>query len=327
MDIGRMDPELLDGLKRLQAAMPLGHNLTDDLEGTRQAAASRNALLKEGFTLPDDVTLELVSFTGSQGHRVELRMMRPKQPKNPAMPLVYWMHGGGYILGSAGQDDPLMAKFAHELGCVAVSVEYRLAPETPYPGPLNDCYEGLCHLVENAASYQIGADRIVIGGASAGAGLAAGLALRVRDQADFNLVGQVLLYPMIDDTNVAPASDTLANTAVWSREANLFGWTSYLGTSPGGAGIAAYAAPARATDLSGLPPTYLPVGELDLFLDEDIAYAQRLLAAGNACELHVFPGAVHGFNGFMPMARISQICNQEIAAFVAKVFGEKPMLG
>ncbi|MDA9230897.1 alpha/beta hydrolase [Alphaproteobacteria bacterium] len=318
MDFGRIDPELLDGLKRLQAAMPLGHNLADDLAGTRQAAASRNAILKEGFTLPEDVTLEVISFTGSQGHSVELRSMRPKQPTSPTLPLVYWMHGGGYILGSADQDDPLMAKFAHELGCIAVSVDYRLAPETPYPGPLNDAYEGLCHLVENAETYPIDTDRMVIGGASAGAGLAAGLALRVRDEAAFGLAGQVLLYPMIDDTNVAAPSDTLENTAVWSREANLYGWTSYLGTTPGGPDIAEYAAPARATDLSGLPPTYLPVGALDLFLDEDMDYAQRLLKAGNACELHIFPGAVHGFNGFMPMARISQICNQEIMAFVAK---------
>ena len=319
MDFSRIDPELHDGLKMLQAAMPLGANLTDDLAGTRAAASARNGMMMADFTLPDDVVLEVVRFTGSDGHQVDMRMMRPKQPATTPMPLFYWMHGGGYILGSAQQDDPLMARFASQLGCVAVSVDYRLSPETAFPGPHNDCYEGLVHLIDKAANFQIDSQRIAIGGASAGGGLAAGLALRVRDEGTAKLVGQVLLYPMINDRNVAPPSATLENTAVWSREGNLFGWTSYLGKTPGGDDVPAYAAAARAEDLSGLPPTYLPVGELDLFLDEDIDYAHRLLKAGNACELHVFPGAVHGFNGFMPNARISQICNQEIASFVARV--------
>jgi acetyl esterase/lipase len=315
----RIDPELVEGLKKLQAAMPLGGNLADDLPASRASAAARNSVLFSAYELPENVTQEVITITSAQGHDIALRMMRPSELGGAPRPLVYWMHGGGYILGSAEQDDSLMAKFASELGCIGVSVEYRLAPETPYPGPHNDCFEGLMHLADNAAQYHIDTTRIIIGGASAGGGLAAGLALRVRDEAAFTLAGQVLLYPMIDDRNIAQPDAEHENTLVWSREANLFGWTSYLGQQPGGEGIAAYAAAARAEDVSGLPPTYLPVGELDLFLDEDIVYAHRLLQAGVACELHIFPGAIHGFNGFVPEARISRICNQEIADFVARM--------
>ncbi len=315
----RVDPELLDGLAMLKAAMPLGANLGDDLPASRAAAAARNGLLLSNFEMPDNVTQEVIMVSGSDGHQIALRMMRPTHLGDAPVPLVYWMHGGGYVLGSAAQDDALMARFASQLGCIGVSVEYRLAPEHPFPAPHNDCYDGLMHLVDKAADYHIDTTRIALGGASAGGGLAAGLALRVRDQAPISLVGQVLLYPMIDDRNIAQPDADHENTPVWSREANLFGWTSFLGHAPGGDGVSAYAAAARADDLSGLPPTYLPVGDLDLFLDEDIAYAQRLSQAGVACELHVFPGAIHGFNGFVPEARMSKICNQEIADFVARV--------
>jgi acetyl esterase/lipase len=317
--LDRIDPELLEGLKKLQAAMPLGANLADDLPAARAAAAARNAVLFSVHEMPENVTQEILTITCAQGHEIDLRMMRPRALGTTPRPLVYWMHGGGYVLGSAEQDDALMAKFAHELGCIGVSVDYRLAPETPYPGPHEDCFEGLMHLVNNAEKYHIDTARIVIGGASAGGGLAAGLALRVRDEAAITLAGQALLYPMIDDRNVIQPDAQHENTPVWSREANLFGWTCFLGQQPGGDGVDAYGAAARAADLAGLPPTYLPVGDLDLFLDEDILYAHRLSQAGVACELHVFPGAIHGFNGFMPEARMSRICNQELADFVARM--------
>ena len=195
---------------------------------------------------------------------------------------------------------------AAALGCYAASVEYRLAPETAYPGPLEDCYEGLAHLLAHADALGIDKNKVIIGGVSAGGGLCAGLALLIRDRGLCSPLGQVLIYPMIDDTNIAPASDALPDTYVWSRHYNKFGWQAYLGDLFGGDAVPIYAAPARADDLSGLPPTYMPVGDLDLFLDENIAYAQKLTRAGVPTHFHIVPGAFHGFNGFVPDADVSK---------------------
>ena len=144
----------------------------------------------------------------------------------------------------------------------------------------------------------------------------------MRDRGAFSLLGQLLLYPMIDDRNIAAASETHADTLVWTRSSNLFGWKSYLGDLFGSNDIPIYAAPARATDLSGLPPTYLPVGDLDLFLDENIAYAEKLIRGGTPTHFHIFPGAYHGFNAFAPEAPASMACNAEIFSFIAKMLDE-----
>lgn len=151
--------------------------------------------------------------------------------------------------------------------------------------------------------------RIAIGGASAGGGLAAGLALLARDRAEVEVAFQLLIYPMIDDRNIAPASEKVPDALVWTRENNLMGWRAYLGREPGGADVSPYAAAARAIDLTGLPPAYISVGDLDLFLDENITYARRLLAAGVPTEFHMYPDAFHGFNGFVPGAAISRRFN------------------
>ena len=227
------------------------------------------------------------------------------------LPALLWIHGGGYVLGSVERDDLLASHLAKVSQCVVASVEYRLAPEHPFPAPVEDCYTALKWLAANAGELGVDPSRIAIGGASAGGGLAAGLALVARDRAEVELAYQLLIYPMIDDRNVAPASESLADTYVWTRENNLMGWQSYLGRKPGGDDVSPYAAAFRATDLRGLPPAYIPVGDLDLFLDENINYAQRLLAAGVPTELHVYPGAYHGFNGFAPGAEIAQRFNAE----------------
>ncbi|HXC38857.1 MAG TPA: alpha/beta hydrolase fold domain-containing protein, partial [Burkholderiales bacterium] len=149
----------------------------------------------------------------------------------------------------------------------------------------------------------------VVSGASAGGGLAAGLALLARDRGEIKLKGQMLIYPMIDDSNVAPATAERPDTLLWTRENNRVGWLSYLGVTPGSAGVSPHAAATRATDLSNLPPAYISVGDIDLFRDEDIAYAQRLLAAGIPTELHVYPGGYHGFNGIVPNSGIARRFN------------------
>ena len=246
-----IDPDLLAGLERL-ARTNSGFDVATDLESVRRASEARDDALVAQLGAPEDIVQETISVTSRDGHIIDLRICRPADVCDP-LPVFYWMHGGGYVLGSARQGDAFTLRAASELGMFAVSVEYRLAPETPYPGPLEDCYEGLAHLVGNAGTFNLDADKIIIGGVSAGGGLCAGLALLVRDRGAFSVLGQLLLYPMIDDRNIAATSDTLPDTLVWTRAANLFGWQSYLGDLYGSNDIPIYAAPARATDLSGLP--------------------------------------------------------------------------
>ncbi len=315
-----IDPDLLPGLERLAQANG-GFDVAMDLEGARRASEARDDALLTKLYIPEGVVQETLSITSRHGHIIDLRICRPADVFGP-QPVFYWMHGGGYVMGSARQGDAFTLRAASQLGMFAVSVEYRLAPETPYPGPLEDCYEGLTHLAENADALNLDNDKIIIGGVSAGGGLCAGLGLLVRDRSAFSLLGQLLLYPMIDDRNIAATSDTLADTLVWTRAANLFGWQSYLGDLFGSSDIPIYAAPARATALSGLPPTYLPVGDLDLFLDENIAYAHKLTRGGIPTNFHVFPGAYHGFNAFAPEAPASVACNAEIFSFIAKLLEE-----
>ena len=234
---------------------------------------------------------------------VSVRVHREKSAKG-LLPCIYWMHGGGLILGRNIGDDPRFDRWCPRLGCVGVSVEYGLAPESKYPGPVEDCYAGLKWLHAHAEELGIDATRIGIGGASAGAGLAAGLALLVRDRGELPLAFQALIYPMIDDRQITVSSGW--NDPVWPPTANRYGWDSYLGSLKGDA-VPCYAAAARASDLRGLPPTYISVGALDGFADEDVDYANRLRHAGVPLELHVYPGAPHGFDGLTPGTAIAQI--------------------
>ena len=199
-----------------------------------------------------------------------------------------------------------MVEYAVQLGCVVVSVEYRLAPEHPHPAPVEDCYAGLVWTAKNAAELGIDPDRLAVGGLSAGGGLAAGTVLLARDRGGPALAFQLLVCPMLDDRNVTPSSHEFAEAVVWNRAANLFGWTALLGDAAGTDEVSPYAAPARATDLSGLPPAYIDVGELEVFRDECVDYAQRLVQAGVSTEFHLYPGAFHGFDGMIPDAEISR---------------------
>lgn len=221
------------------------------------------------------------------------------QPTNGATPLpaLLWIHGGGYVLGSADQDDRQVKSIVSAVGCAAVSVDYRLAPETPHPGPVEDCYAALKWLYIHAEELGVDTTRLAIGGASAGGGLAAGLGLLTRDRGEVPLAFQLLIYPMLDDRTVtAREPHPYTGEYVWTPDANRFGWTALLGQEPGGPDVSPYAAAARADHLGGLPPTYISVGALDLFLEEDLEYARRLMRAGVPTELHVYPGAFHGFN-------------------------------
>jgi acetyl esterase/lipase len=246
---------------------------------------------------------------------VLIAVARPTSPSGP-VPGYLTIHGGGYIGGSYEADKPRLDHLVSTYGCVAVSVEYRLAPDTPYPGPLDDCFGALRYMVDNATELGIDRARVAVGGASAGGGLAAGLALLARDRG-IALTHQHLIYPMIDDRQTTASSQW--KVPVWTSGMNTFGWQSYLGDLYGTDDIPPYAAASRAADLGGLPPAYVHVGTLDGFLHEDIDYAARLLAAGVHTELHVYPGAPHGFDGLGAGTPLADAANATSEAALAKV--------
>jgi acetyl esterase/lipase len=256
------------------------------------------------------ITTRDVRVPGPAGDPDVLVRVYSPPPGATAKPCVYWIHGGGYIFGSIDTSDLRCVQMAELLDCVVVSVEYRLAPEHPFPAPLEDCYAGLKWAASNAAELGIDTTRIAVVGQSAGGGLAAGLALLVRDRGELPLAYQLLIYPMIDDRNATTSSHLV--TKVWTREANHLGWHCYLGREPGGPDVSPYAAAARAVDLRGLAPAFIGVGTLDVFRDENIDYARRLLEAGVPTELHVYPGAPHGFEGLAPQAAVSQQFSRDI---------------
>lgn len=253
--------------------------------------------------IPSTVTVDDHHIDADDGHQILVRTYRPGTPNGAAL---YWIHGGGLVLGDVAMDDGHCAAIADELNIVVASVDYRLAPEFPYPTPLDDCSRGFEWFVGHSDKFGVDSSRVALGGGSAGAGIAAGLALRARDQATAQPCFQLLRYPMIDDRNTTPSSHEITDTRVWNRPANLIGWAAYLAGQNGTADVDAYAAPARATDLTGLPPAIVTVGALDMFLDEDISYAQAMLRAGVPVELHVYPGAFHGSDTMVPHADASQ---------------------
>lgn len=199
-----------------------------------------------------------------------------------------------------------MLDWAEELGLAVISVEYRLAPETPHPGQIEDVYAGLVWTAAHASDLGVDPARIVVAGGSAGGGLTAALALLARDRGGPAILGQMPLYPMLDDRNDTVSARQLVGRGVWDRTANDTGWTALLGESRGGPEVSPYAAPARASDLSGLPPVFIDVGSAETFRDEAVAYATRIWAAGGVAELHVWPGAFHGFDLLAPWAQVSQ---------------------
>jgi acetyl esterase/lipase len=242
---------------------------------------------------------------------VPVRVHRPAGVDG-ALPAIVTIHGGGYVIGTYDMDDVLHDEWGPELNTVGVSVEYRLAPETPYPGPVEDCYAALRWTHEHAEELGVDRTRVGVYGLSAGGGLASGLALLARDRGEFPLAFQLLDCPMLDDRQVTPSLGA-AGLYVWDAQSNDFGWRSYLGDLYGSADVPPYAAAARATDLVGLPPTCVVVGAIDGFRDEDIDYARRLNQAGVPCELHVIAGLPHAYQ-LVPDAhavRLAEHCKKD----------------
>jgi acetyl esterase/lipase len=254
-----------------------------------------------------ETDVEVLTLAGGAG----IRLHRPPGQEGSAAVLL-WIHGGGYVLGHAQQDDKLCRRFSRRLGITVASVEYRLAPEHPFPAALEDCYAALTRL---AALPAVDSARIAIGGASAGGGLAAALALLARDRGEIKPALQLLTYPMLDDRATAE-SGARRNYRLWTESSNRFGWASYLGDAD-----PAVAVPARRPDLSGLPPTWIGVGTLDLFYRENLVYAERLKAAGVPCTIEVVPGAFHGFAHVAPRVAVSRAFFDSQCASLRKALG------
>ncbi len=293
--------EMINGLREAGTMLPI----TDD--DLRQGGAFEVAEL---------------SVPGPPGApEISLVVCRPTGVPVPTA-AIYYAHGGGMIIGNSRTGLPDLLGWTRDMSVTVVSVEYRLAPEHPHPAPVEDCYAGLVWLADHAAELGVDPTRIVVGGTSAGGGLAAALALMARERGGPELVGQLLLSPMLDDRDNTPSTVQMAGLGVWDRTANRTGWSALLGDEVGGPDVSPFAAPARAGDLSGLPPAFIDVGSAETFRDEDVAFASRIWQAGGSAELHVWPGGFHGFDLMAPQAALSQAARDARARWLRRLLGD-----
>lgn len=266
---------------------------------------------------PPAIEPEQLCIQGRNG-APDVRVMIFDPPGRATRAAILHMHGGGMVLGYTPSNDMANAAMAVALGVMIVSVDYRLAPEAPFPGPQEDCMAALDWIVANAAARRIDASRIAVMGDSAGGCLAASVALMARDEGKVSLRAQFLTYPMLDHRTGTEQQPGLPHTGdfIWTRPSNRFGWEALRGDYTCDDERAGWFSPALAADLSGLPPTFIATGALDLFVEEDLEYARKLAGAGVPVELHVYPGAFHGFN-IIPTARITQNYNRDLAAAIS----------
>jgi len=294
-----IDPECRGPLDALLEAVPGGFNAIPDIVARRAAMD----WLLGAIERPENpnVIKEDRSVPGPDGEPdITVRIYRPVGAST-TLPGIYYIHGGGMIMGSISNDATAIL-LCDQVGAVVVSVEYRLAPENPHPAPVEDCYAGLVWMEKNAAELGVVPDRLAVYGGSAGGGLTIAAAMLARDRGGPALRFMMPIYPMIDDRHETPSSQEITDIGIWDRAGNIEAWAWYLGGKPADQ----YAAPARAQDVSGLPSAFIDVGTLDLFRDEDIAFAQRLMQAGVPCELHVYPGSYHAAEVFAPGSALSQ---------------------
>ncbi|MGN6200609.1 alpha/beta hydrolase [Humibacter sp.] len=259
-----------------------------------------------------------ISSRGPSDPEIAMTIVSPAEPANE-VPGVYAIHGGGMVLGNRGMAVASVIPLVVEFGAVAACVEYRLAPEHPWPAGVEDCYTGLTWFAEHAAELGVDAQRILVMGSSAGGGLSAAVALLARERKGPKLLAQLLDAPMLDDRNTSPSTRQYDGLGLWDRNNNDTGWGALLGDAVGTDAVHWSAAPARAEDLGGLPPTYIEVGAAEIFRDEAVDYASRIWAAGGDCELHVWAGAHHGFSGFSPDSLVGAAANDARANWLRRV--------
>ncbi len=294
----RIDEESKSPLEGLWKALPGGLNGIADIVARRQAmSAFRDAAPKAEFP---GLHISEHTYPGPGGD-LTLRLYQPTSVVTPSAGLVY-LHGGGMVMGNLDSQDENLREMATELQIPIASLDYRKAPEHPYPAAPEDSYAGVCWVFENAATMGMDPNNIGLMGVSAGGGLVLATALMLRDRQGPRLTYLLPIYPMIDDRHHTDSSNEILDIGIWDREGSIEAWQWYLG----GQQADEYAAPARAEGVAGLPPTYIDVGDLDLFRDEDILIAQRLSAAGVSVEFHLWPGAYHASEMFAPWAALSQ---------------------
>ncbi|KAH6714126.1 Alpha/Beta hydrolase protein [Leptodontidium sp. 2 PMI_412] len=235
-------------------------------------------------------------------------------------PGVFFIHPGGMCVGSRFLSCDVALDWVRDIGAVCVTAEYRLAPEFPDPAPIEDCYAALKWMVQNATALYFNSSSLIVAGGSAGGGLAAGLTLLCRDRKDISVTAQVLVCPMLDPDNKTPSTFQRVLPGMWSRNANRYGWDCLLGEGRYKQDVSIYAAPSRAKDVTGLPPTFIDVGECEIFRDECVAYASKLWTSGVSTELHVWPGAFHGFDMVVPNTSLSVIARRTRNEWVNRWF-------
>ncbi|WP_406490152.1 alpha/beta hydrolase [Streptomyces phaeochromogenes] len=296
-------PALDAELRELLADMPLMSQLSPDVLAQLRRLPSTPV---EPLLAHRQVDRREVTVPAKDGVPIPLSVFSPANSDSATgAPCVYWMHGGGMVMGDRFSQIDIPLEWLDEFGAVVVSVDYRLAPEATGTALVDDCYQGLLWVAEHSAELGIDPARIVVAGASAGGGLAAGVTLLARDLGTPAIAAQMLICPMLDHRNASTSSRQYAGgPGVWTREMNEFGWRAVLGDLTDD-DVPAYVSPALADDLSGLPTTYIDTGSAEVFRDEDTDYATRIWAAGGQAELHVWAGGFHGFDALYPQARIS----------------------
>ncbi|MEU9152879.1 alpha/beta hydrolase [Streptomyces sp. NPDC048417] len=310
-----LDPEL----RELLADMPLMSRLTPDLLAQLRRLPSTPV---DSLLAHRQVERREITVPAEDGAEIRLSVLSPAHTDGAttaSAPCVYWIHGGGMVMGDRFSQIDIPLEWLDEFGAVVVSVDYRLAPEATGTTLVDDCYQGLLWTVEHAAELGIDPARIIVAGASAGGGLAAGLTLLARDLGTPAIAAQVLICPMLDHRNTTVSSRQYTGVpGVWTGEMNAFGWHAVLGHLTGDE-VPAHVSPALADDLSGLPATYIDTGSAEVFRDEDTDYAGRIWAAGGLAELHVWAGGFHGFDALYPQARISVTARRTRTDWLARL--------
>ncbi len=311
----KLADELVPVLKEYtsQPAPPEGTPLQDVFRGALKQMAQQ-----VGMSSDDKINVENKFFTNSDGLETQIRVFTPKTA-NTKKPLLYWIHGGGTMSGLPEQEDSTLYAMALELDCVITSVNYRLTPENPYPKPLNDCYEGLLHVVQNATEFGIDADNIVVGGGSAGGLLSTSIAIRARNENGPKIKLQLLSYPMLDYRNTSDSNKEINDVGVWDSWMNHYAFGCYLKDVP--ESEYSKAVPNLVEDLSNLPDTYIGVGTMDCLRDEGIEYAQKLAQVGVQVELHIYPGMTHVFDALVPNSKAAKDFWDTRIAAVKRAFG------